>query len=81
MWPDKLDIELAGVHGGAVAQPTVGPPTPTEMGRAVWSASFIARMQCSCAREVSEKEDGGVKSTERLTPVSSARTPMSYYRG
>jgi hypothetical protein len=40
MWPDELDIELAGVHGGAVAQPAVGRPTPTEMGRTVWSASF-----------------------------------------
>jgi hypothetical protein len=40
MWPDELGIELAGVHGGAVAQPAVGRPTPTEMGRTVWSASF-----------------------------------------
>jgi hypothetical protein len=81
MWPDELGIELAGVHGGAVARPAVGRPTPTEMGRAVWSASFTSQMRCSCAREVSEKEDGGVKSTERLTPVSSTRTPTSYYRG
>jgi hypothetical protein len=81
MWPDELGIELAGVHGSAVARPTVGWPTPTEMGRAVWSVSFTTRMRCSCAREVSEKEDGGVKSTERLTPVSSAGTPASYYRG
>jgi hypothetical protein len=63
MWPDELSIELADVYGGAVARPTVGGPTPTEMGRAVWSASFTAQIQCSCAREVDEKEDGGVKCT------------------
>jgi hypothetical protein len=81
MWQDELGIELTGMHGGAVAQPAVGRPTPTEMGCAVWSASFTVRMRFSCAREVDEKEDGGVKSTEQLTPVSSASTPASYYRG
>jgi hypothetical protein len=81
MWLDELGIKLIGVHGGAVARPTVDRPTPTEMGRAVWSASFTARMRCSCAPEVDEKEDGGVKSTEQLTLVSSAGTPTSYYRG
>jgi hypothetical protein len=81
MWPDELGIELADVHGGTVARPAVGWPTPTEMGHAVWSTSFTERMRCSCAREVSKKEDGGVKSMERLTSVSSAGTPASYYRG
>jgi hypothetical protein len=81
MWPDELGIELAGVYGGAVARPAVGRPTPTERGRAVRSASFTARMLCSCAREVSEKEDGGVKPTERYTLGSLAETPASYYHG
>jgi hypothetical protein len=81
MWTDELGIELAGVLGGAVARPAIGWPTPTEMGHAVWSASFTVRMRCSCAREVSEKEDGGVKSTEQLTPMSSTGTLASYYRG
>jgi hypothetical protein len=81
MWPDELGIELANVHGGAVDRPAVGRPTPTEMGRAVWSASFTVQMWCSCAREVSEKEDGGVKSTEQLTLVSSVGTPTSDSHG
>jgi hypothetical protein len=81
MWPDELSIELSGMHGGVEARPAVDRPTPTEMGHAVWSASFTAQMWCSCGREVSEKKDGGVKSTERLTLVSSAGTPTSYYRG
>jgi hypothetical protein len=42
MRPDELGIELAGVHGSAVARPAIGRPTPTEMGCAVWSASFTA---------------------------------------
>jgi hypothetical protein len=81
MWPDELGIELASVHGSAVARPAVGRPTPIEMGHAVWSASFTAQIQCSCAREVSDKEDGRVKSTEWLTPVSLAGTPTSDSRG
>jgi hypothetical protein len=42
MRPDELDIELADMHGGAVAQPAIGRPTPTEMGCVVWSSSFTA---------------------------------------
>jgi hypothetical protein len=80
-WPDELGIELAGVHGGSVVWGAVGRPTPTERGRAVRLARFVVQMWCSCAREVGEKEDGRVKPMERLTLVSSAGTPASYYRG
>jgi hypothetical protein len=81
MQPNELSIELSGMHDGAVARPAVGQPTPTEMGRVVWSASFTVRMRCSCAREVDKKEDAGVKSTEQLTSVSLTGTPASHYRG
>jgi hypothetical protein len=80
-WPDELGIELVDEHGGSAARDAVGRPAPTERSCAVRSASFAVQVRCSCAREVGEKWRGGVRPTERVTPVSSAETPASHYRG
>jgi hypothetical protein len=74
--PEELKSELAGGHGGTVVRLIDDRPSLAENGRAMWRGSFTELVRCLCAGRESEKEDGGVRSTERSTLASSAMTPV-----